>query len=157
MTFTTHRGRLCIFINSGVWTHRRFLNRELLYQMSYIATYYDVLPQLLHDLLSHKIQHTMYLSSCGLLSRSSRSTYNVRQPLELRTTPWLQHLGTIHYPFSYKLASWFWSEVSTTCYSLVAHVPRNDRSQNRRVNINSFHFTCFTITTTRWEVMATFR
>jgi len=31
-----------------------------------------VLPQLLHNLLGYKIQHTMYLSSCRLLSSISR-------------------------------------------------------------------------------------
>ena len=37
-----------------------------------ITTYYDVLSQLLHTLLEYKIQHTMYLLSCGLLSRLLR-------------------------------------------------------------------------------------
>lgn len=37
------------------------------------ATYFDVLPQLLHDLLNHRIQHTEYRSPCELLSRTSRS------------------------------------------------------------------------------------
>ena len=36
------------------------------------ATYDDVLPQLMNNLLDYPIQHTKYLSSCGLLDRSSR-------------------------------------------------------------------------------------
>ncbi len=48
---------------------------ELLYQMSYMSTYYDVLPQLLHNLLDYIIQHTTYLLSRGLLSSTSRPMY----------------------------------------------------------------------------------
>ena len=44
----------------------------MLYQMSYIATYDDVLPQLLHNLLDYTIQHTKYLLPRELLSLVSR-------------------------------------------------------------------------------------
>jgi len=40
--------------------------------MSYIITYQDVRVQSIRKILSHVIQHTLYLSSAGLLSRLSR-------------------------------------------------------------------------------------
>ncbi len=37
-----------------------------------LATYCDVLPQLIHNLLGYRIQHTTYLSPSRVLSRTSR-------------------------------------------------------------------------------------
>jgi len=73
-----------------------------------------VLPQLLHNLLEYTIQHTMYLSSRGVISNVSRPMSNVsqrcHQPLTLHTSPWLRNLEPIYYPFSYQLTDWFCSE-----------------------------------------------
>lgn len=118
MPFTYDRVSLCILIVRGIWTFCLLLNRELLYQWA-ITTYCDVLTQLLHTLLEYTIQHTTYLLSCELLSSLLRPMCYItvtHQPLKLHTSPWLQHLEPIHYPFSYQLTSWFCSEVSTTCY-----------------------------------------
>lgn len=90
----------------------------------YCATYDDVLPQLRHTLLEYSIQHTKYLSSCGLISHISRTMSKPsHHPLILDRSPWLQHLGQLPYPFSYQLVSWFCSEVSTTCYFPLTQVP----------------------------------
>jgi hypothetical protein len=90
-----------------------------------MSTYYDVLPQLLHNLLDYIIQHTTYLLSRGLLSSTSRPMY--ANPSLAPTSRWYcvhalrsDPLDNIHYPFSYQLTSWFCVEVSTTCYSLSA-------------------------------------
>ena len=72
MLFTYDRVSLCILLDSGIWTHRLFLNRELFYQWT-ISTYCDVLTQLLHTLLEYTIQHTTFLLSCELLRRLLRS------------------------------------------------------------------------------------
>ncbi len=78
---------------------------ELLYQMSYMSTYYDVLPQLLHNFLSYIIQHTMYLLSRGLLSSTSRPVYLIKRidPLAIDTayTPLGATLRTIYTTLSH--------------------------------------------------------
>jgi len=71
--------------------------------LSYIATYDDVLPLLLNEVLLHPIQHAKYLSPAGysvvfhdpcitLFSATHR-------PFKLRTSPRLQHLGHTPLPF----------------------------------------------------------
>jgi hypothetical protein len=88
-------------------------------------TYYDVLLLLRHELLIHIIQHTTYLLPAGysvVLHDSCNASRQFHKPLILHISPWLQHLGQMHYPFSYQLTDWFCSEVSTTCYSLYACV-----------------------------------
>lgn len=50
-------------IVSWIWTNSRLLKMELHNHCAITVTYCDVLTQLLHDLLSHIIQHTTYLSS----------------------------------------------------------------------------------------------
>ena len=59
---------------SRSWTYSRFFNRELHYHCA-ITTYYDVLTQLLNNLLDYTIQLTTYLSSRGVISRLLRSMY----------------------------------------------------------------------------------
>ena len=56
------------------WNRTNYLKfkRLLLYQMSYLRTYQDVLLLLLHILLGYKIQHTSCLLPCGLLNHASR-------------------------------------------------------------------------------------
>jgi hypothetical protein len=57
---------------------------------------------------------------CDLCAASHDVTH---QPLILHASPWERPLGPTHYPFSYQLASWFCSEVSTTCYFSCTLVP----------------------------------
>lgn len=56
------------------WDRTNYLHftRTLLYQMSYLRTYQDVLLLLLHILLGYKIQHTSCLLPCELLNHTSR-------------------------------------------------------------------------------------
>jgi hypothetical protein len=85
-----------------------------------------VLTQLLHNLLGYTIQHTTYLSSCGVIGHASRPVSNIatdHQPLTLRSSLLVQPIRHEHYTFSYQLANWFCCEVSTTCYSSDAQVP----------------------------------
>jgi hypothetical protein len=113
----------------------------------YCATYDDVLPQLRHTLLEYSIQHTKYLSSCGLISHISRTMSKPsHHPLILDRSPWLQHLGQLPYPFSYQLVSWFCSEVSTTCYFPLTQVPLPFRF--KLVGQCSFHYTNVAVTST---------
>ena len=73
MLFTLHRNGLCFF---NRWLDLNQLptpQNGVALPMSYIVTYYDVLPQLLHNLLDYVIQHTTYLLPRGLLSRILRS------------------------------------------------------------------------------------
>ncbi len=115
--------------------------------LSYNATYYDVLPQLLNDILCHSIQHTTYFSS----RKTTRWYFAInglsKQPLNhsyCALAFGCDSSDNPHYPFSYQFANWCCSEVSTTCYSPPA------RLAIRRWNVNerSFHYTCFTVTTT---------
>jgi hypothetical protein len=67
-----------------------------------------VLTQLLHKVLLYTIQHTTFLLSCELLRRLLRSVLtppfdSLHWPLKLHTSPWVQPLGPIHYPFSCQL------------------------------------------------------
>ncbi len=89
---------------------------QLIYHWS-ISTYYDVLSQLLHNLLGYKIQHTMYLLSRGLLSRILRfmsSAYGFYSGHGLSTNhSYCIHAlrsdpsDNIYYPFLYLLTSWY--------------------------------------------------
>jgi hypothetical protein len=103
MSFTYNRGRLCFFIDGGDRTHCRLLRRELLYHLSYIATYYDVLPLLLNEVLLHPIQHAKYLSPAGysvVFHDPCITSFNAtHRPFKLRTSPRLQHLGQTPLPF----------------------------------------------------------
>ena len=126
MSFTTNRGRLCIFVYiegfepSAVFLTGKYSTVEL------YATYCDVLPQLLNNLLDCRIQHTTYLLSCGLLGHASRPVSSIatnHQPLTLRLSLLEQPIRHRHYTFSYQLTSWFCSEVSTTCYFPSTQVP----------------------------------
>ena len=75
MLFTYDRGSLCVFVcNEGVEPSAYSLT-ENHSTIELIATYNDVLPQLLYTLLECRIQHTTYLSSRGLLSDVSRPVY----------------------------------------------------------------------------------
>ena len=106
-------------------TNSLLLKRQSRYHYA-ISTYRDELPLLLNNLLDYPIQLTTYLLSCGLLSRLLRPTYCIataHQPRILHTSPWVQPLEPMHYPFSYQLTDWFCSEVSTTCYFPHAQVP----------------------------------
>jgi hypothetical protein len=59
-----------------------------------------------------------------LLSRLSRSMLpfnRYHKPLILRTSPYLQKFGQIHYPFSYQLSSWFvWKSAPPVTFRLLA-------------------------------------
>ena len=72
MLFTDDRGSLCVFVYiegvepSAVSLTEKYSTIEL------YATYNDVLPQLLNNLLDCPIQHATYLLSRGLLSDVSR-------------------------------------------------------------------------------------
>lgn len=59
-------------LQSWNWTNYLKFKRLLLYQMSYLRTYQDVLLLLLHTLLGYKIQHTSCLLPCELLNHTSR-------------------------------------------------------------------------------------
>lgn len=85
-----------------------------------LATYHDVLPQLLNDILCHTIQHTTYFSSrkttkwyFAINGLSKQPTNHSYCALAFRC----DSSDNPHYPFSYQFANWFCSEVSTTCYS----------------------------------------
>ena len=73
MLFIDDRGSLCIFVYiegvepSAVSLTEKYSTIEL------YATYRNVLPQLLNNLLDCPIQHATYLLSRGLLSDVSRS------------------------------------------------------------------------------------
>ena len=51
------------------------------------ATYCDVLPRLLRDLLDPVIQHAAFLSSRELLRRFSRPALSLTLPLTVQTAP----------------------------------------------------------------------
>ena len=101
MLFTDDRGSLCVFVYiegvepSAVSLTEKYSTIEL------YATYNDVLPQLLYNLLECRIQHTTYLLSRGLLSDVSRSVSLLLSPLTINIA--LQPLGatprTITLPF----------------------------------------------------------
>jgi hypothetical protein len=60
-----------------------------------------VLPQLLNNLLDYPIQHTTYLSSCGVISRLSRSMCILLYPSTTKTAlkPLVATPRTITLPF----------------------------------------------------------
>jgi hypothetical protein len=107
MLFTYDRVSLCVLMIVGFEpTAFCLIDRRSTNEL--YRTYCDVLTQLLHTLLEYTIQHTTYLLSCELLSRLLRSVLtppfdSLHQPLKLHTSPWVQPLGPIHYPFSYQL------------------------------------------------------
>ena len=103
MFFTYNRGRLCVFSMVGIEPTADCSKRQLLYQMSYIATYDDVLPPLLNEVLLHPIQHAKYLSPAGysVVFHDPCITFlnATHRPFKLRTSPRLQHLGHTPLPF----------------------------------------------------------
>jgi len=116
--------------------------------MSYIVTYYDVLPQLLHNLLDCIIQHTTYLLPCGLLSRLSRPMWDNPSLSPINHSNCIHALrckpsDNIHYPFSYQLTSWFvWKSAPPVTFRSLKF------PASRLVSKRSFPYTCFTVTST---------
>ncbi len=62
----------------------------------------------------HNTTHHVPFASRATQSRFATNVttfHNVsHQPLTLHTSPWLRHLGQIHYPFLYQLTDWLHSE-----------------------------------------------
>ena len=127
MLFACNRGSLCFFVYNVGIEPTVVCAKYRCPTIRLIATYDDVLPQLIHTLLEYRIQHTKYLLSRGLLSRSSRpvcmrchmTTNHSHCGLALGSDP----SDRYHYPFSYPLASWFCCEVGTTRYFPPTLVP----------------------------------
>ena len=93
--------------DSWSWTNSQMLKRHSHYHYA-ISTYCDELTQLLNNLLDYTIQLTTYLLPCELLSRLLRYVTGLgfrvsHKPFKLHTSPWVQPLGPIRYPFSYQI------------------------------------------------------
>ena len=126
MPLTHDRGRLCVlayvtgFEPAAVYWKNRCSTTEL------YATYCDVLPRLLRNLLDHVIQHAAFFSSRELLRSFSRPALSLTLPLTVQTAPEpliAKISDRWRYPFSYRLTGWYGSEVGTTRYSPLTCVP----------------------------------
>ena len=108
MLFTYDRVSLCILIVSGIWTCSRLLNREMHYHcaiteptaMCWLCCWIKFCST------QYNTPRTFGLASYSVvfcdLCRVSAFAY-LHWPLKLHTSPWVQPLGQIHYPFSYQL------------------------------------------------------
>jgi len=149
MIFTLCRGRLCFLFDPVKGA--LFPNKSGHLSP---ATYFDVLPQLLHDLLNHRIQHTEYRSPCGLLSRTSRSlaptllTGVNHKPFVLHDRSCLQRLEQSHYPFWYQFVEWFCNEGQHHLLPLL----RLALPFEGRLSRSSFRYFNFAVTSTSFSV-----
>src|SRR5882762_9927055 len=100
MPLTDDRGSLCFLTYVTGFEPVTLCWKNRCSATELYATYCDVLPQLLRNLLDHVIQHVPFLSSRELLRRFSRSALmNYRRPFKLHRSPRLRPPRTTTLPF----------------------------------------------------------